>query len=184
MINLMDTRHFGEAQWRNIEKINFSPDAIPGDTSKDKQCILKCLALHMKSRCNAEWNAAYKLYHNNMDMLKNKLSFAIDAIIDCYDGICGTNCRKHSFCCKGRKRSKWDHSYLNDCNRPLCLSENDKQQIRVTLNTRLGKDAVEKTRFNTNTQYSEAAHRAYTSTKSSARHHVQKCTSVNSFSYS
>ena len=164
VINLLDTRHFGEALGRNVEKLNFDAEATGCTTAKDRLQIMKLFALNVKRRVNAEWKTAYNVYTNNLDMLINKLSYAVDAIVDCYSGNCGSPCENHSFACSGGEGGKrWCHqSYLENIKVPFNLNEDEKYQLRQAINVRLGPHGIKRSKFNTNTQFNEAANRAYT----------------------
>ena len=161
--NLIDTRHFAESIARSIEKLCFSKDAFPGCTAVDRSRMQKSLAHNVKRRCEAEYQAAYKRYNGNVCTIKNKLTYATDAMMSCYNGKCGKPCQKHSLVCDGKGRGAWQHDYLEDGMRPLSLSKEDMHNLRHCITLRLGKEGIDRTKFNTNTQSIEAAHRSYTS---------------------
>lgn len=165
IVHLLDTRHFGESVRRSLERMKFSAGAIPGSTVREREGVQKRFAQNLTQRVNAEWKIAYKLHSNNLHVLKNKLSYAIDAIIECYNGNCGRSCAKHSMVCDGKHKSKkqWQHGYLDRDMAALAMNPDDKQQVRGAVMVRLGSEGVDRTKFNTNTQFVEAAHRSYTS---------------------
>ena len=164
--HLIDTRHFGEAVKRAVDRTNFSKDAFPGKTELDKNRIKKNFAANFKSRCNAEFQKAYEIYGDDICVLKNKLTYAIEAQLACFSENCGDLCSKHSFCCSGLKDgNRWKHEYLmyESSQDTLSLSNTDLSKLRTILINRLGNEGVEKSKFNTNSQHLEALHRKYSS---------------------
>ena len=84
----------------------------------------------------------------------------MDAIIECYKGKCGLPCSRHSFVCSGRQRGAWKTDYLpKGCS--LTFNKTDERNLRTVLQYRLGGQAIEKTKFNTNTQKTEAVNKSY-----------------------
>jgi hypothetical protein len=163
-VHLYDTRHFGQSLCRALENKKFSDDAFPGSTQAERARIQKNFAKNLTSRMNAEYKIAYDMYGNDLDLLKNKLSFVVDAVTACFNNNCGALCQSHSFVCSGTDDAgSWNHDYMDKNNKDstTCFVQEDLAEIRALVNRRLGKDGVDKTRFNTNTQGLEALHRKY-----------------------
>jgi len=160
IINLRDTRHFSESQKREIEKVDFSNDMFPGKTKADRTTMQRRFALDLKNRCTGEFSAAYVQHAGDINRMRRSLSYTIDAIIQCYRGNCGTSCRRYSYVCGGAITKCWDKSYLPKGIK-LNISDSDEDKLRNCILHRLGKDGLEKTRFNTNTQKTEAVNRSY-----------------------
>lgn len=162
LINLRCTTHLAESQRRAFDRSNFSDSMFSPATKKEKTQMKSCLGRNLKRRCTAEYNAAFNVSEDIQD-IKNKLTYAVDSIVSCYKGECGDECSKRSLVCSGKKDKKqWDHSdYLTNKREPLRISEHDEDLFRSVINIRLGKNAIESTRFKTNTQKTESLHRTY-----------------------
>ena len=161
--NLRDTRHFSQSHKKAIRKVKFSARMFPGPTKADKEKQHRQFAIDIKSRCHREYNKAHKKLAGDMKKLVNKLSYTADAIVDCVDRKCGDKCRKHSFICSGGKKNYWKTSYLPPSTK-ICMTSEDRDKLREVVMKRLGLDAIRKTRLNTNTQKTEAAHRGNSKT--------------------
>ena len=162
--HLLDTRHFGESLARAVDRLDFSANALPASTKKDKKRIQKDLSHNVKRRCTAEFEMAYKKLNGDIDLIINKLSYAIDALIQCYSGNCSRLCAKHSFICTGKPKGRWAHTYLPSQGGRLDLGEEDVRILCNCVSQHLGREGVIKTKFNTNSQKVEAIHRSFTST--------------------
>jgi len=162
LVNLRCTTHLAESQRRAFERSSFSESMFPPTTKKEKTQMKSFLGRNLKRRCTAEYNAAFNV-SNDIQEIKNKLTYAVDSIVSCYKGECGDVCRKRSLVCSGRKNKKqWDHlDYLTNTCEPLRISEHDEELLRAVIDIRLGKNAIENTRFKTNTQKTESLHRTY-----------------------
>lgn len=163
--HLLDTRHFGESVGRAVENATFSDRAFPGSTKQDRQRVQKNFAHNFKRRAAAEFKAAHAQYGENTEELTNKLSHALLAQIACFNDDCGEKCAQYSLVCSGMDdEHKWDHEYLDleGKDTSIFFVDEDVQQLRAILAKRLGREGIQKTRFNTNTQHLEALHRKFT----------------------
>lgn len=156
--SLRDTRHLSEGQQRYLKKQNFSRKLLTGRTKVDRDKQLKLFSADLKRRCYAEFNLAHKHLGKDTSKLKEFLKKTSDAVLSCYSGECGEPCSKYSFACTPN-HSPWQHSYLMGAP-ALQVSGKDKTLLKQAIGLRLGPDAVEKTKYNTNTQKSEANNRS------------------------
>ena len=154
--NLSCSRHLSQTQKRMIERQVFSKEMFNTTTQKEKEKLQKRFARELSVRCSGEFAAALKKYGPDTNKLVRSLSFAADAILDCYGGSCG-QCMKYSFVCMG----KGQRGYLPGNNNVFMMTEEDKQKIRNCMDLRFSRNAVEATKYGTNTQKCEAVNRAY-----------------------
>lgn len=154
-----DMRHFGQILKRQIEKAPFSDNVFPGATKAARSNIHKRFAIDVAKRCNAEYHQCYTKKKGDLDSIKRQLTYAIDAIIKCYEGDC-TLRKKYSFVCRGKSAK-----FLLPLNTKLNFSYNtDEKLFRDCLHFRLGRKAVELTQLNSNTQKSESINKTYQKT--------------------
>jgi len=101
--------------------------------------------------------------YNNLEEIKTKLTYVTDSIVKCYKGECGIDCRKYSLVCTvQKKKGMWDHcDYLQDARDPLRIDDDNERLFRSIISLRLGRKALENTKFGTNTQKTESIHRTY-----------------------
>ena len=132
-----------------MKKFNFLR-LFPGKTKAERTAQQKRFALDLKSCCSNEFSAAYVQHAGNLTRMKRSLTFTTDAIIECYRGACGKPCRRYSFVCGGAITKCWDKSYLPK-GVALNISDIDETKLRMCISHRLGKAALAKTKFNTNT---------------------------------
>ena len=85
---------------------------FPGRTAADRQATKRKFSVDFMKRCTAEYDQAIKKYRGDTEKLVNTLSFATDAIIDCYSGRCGHTCAQHSLVCSGAPEQCCPKEYL------------------------------------------------------------------------
>lgn len=158
--NLKDLRHFFESQRKQTSKAPFSASMFPGRTKADRESVQKRFAQDLKMRCRSEYENAYDHYGGDIRKLTRAMSYAVDSILTCYRGECGRPCQKHSFACKGLKKSHWKSSVLPK-NFKLNMNDNDEHLLRDCVNLTLGPKNLCRIRFHTSTQKCESVNRAY-----------------------
>ena len=131
---------------------------FPGRTAADRQATKRKFSVDFMKRCTAEYDQAIKKYRGDTEKLVNTLSFAIDAIIDCYSGICGRTYAQHSLVCSGAPENCWPKEYLPPQSRTLHPTEDDENVLRQLINFRFSRATLTSTRYEANTQKSEATH--------------------------
>ena len=104
---LRDTRHLAQSQKKAADNAKFSAQMFPGRTAADRQSTKRKFSVDFTKRCTAEYDQAIWKHRGNAEKLINTLSFATDAIIDCYSGRCGTTCQQHSMVCSGVPGKQW-----------------------------------------------------------------------------
>lgn len=159
ILNSKCVRHLAEAQKRAICRTTFSKSMFPAHTCKQRTQMQNLFALDLKYRCNAEHKMAHKKYNGCIPLMIRALSYVVDAIILCYNNMCGDLCKKYSFVCSGIKNKKFQNPYFTN---ELCLSKSDEIQLRKIINMRLGPKAIKVTNTCRNTQKTEAVNRSYT----------------------
>jgi len=151
-----DTRHMGLSLKKQIEGAKFSDKVFPGRTKADRQSVHKRFAADLTKRCNAEFKACHKSVKGKLPHLKNRLTYIMDAIINCYSGKCQL-CRIHSFACFGHCQR-----YLLNSETVFNFSDdNDERELRRCLNYRFGSKGTELTALNSNTQKTESLNRTF-----------------------
>lgn len=73
---------------------------FPGSTKLKQDEAHNRFALDIDDRCQAEFEAAFAEHRNDLERLKNKVSYIPNAILQCYQGDCSL-CQKHSYLCGG-----------------------------------------------------------------------------------
>ena len=153
------TRHMTRGLENAARAAKFS-NTMFGDTKNrgNLQTVQARFSDDLGNRCNAEFNAAFEQYGDDVALLKNKLSYIPDAVITCYQGS-HELCVKHSFVCTG----DWARPFLPliDCCDPVITpTEEDCDILRQIINIRLGHRAVDKTYLNNTSNKCEATNRA------------------------
>ena len=156
--HLKDIQHLGRALRRKILNTTFTTHMFPGRLSADRTRAKTRFADDVTHRCAAEHESAFRLYQGDHARVKSAISYCVDAIISCYQGDHAL-CKKKSFVCDGRYRNKWKLPFMKDS--VIKCTQKDEQLFRDCLNYRLGSASLDSTRFQTNTQKSEAANRVY-----------------------
>jgi hypothetical protein len=154
-----DTRHLGQSLKRQIERAAFSKKVFPGPTKAHKTAVQKRFAADLTKRCNAEFKQCYNNTRGNINKLKARLTYIMDAIVSCYGGKCEL-CKKYSFVCNGEIEK-----FLLKPGTVLDFSDADDESIlRQCLTFRLGSKGVNLTALNSNTQKAESVNRTYSKT--------------------
>ena len=96
-----DTRHLAQSQKKAADNAKFSVQMFPDRTAANRQATKRKFSVDFMKRCTAEYDQAIRKYRSDTEKLVNTLSFATDAIIDCYSGRCGRTCAQHSLVCSG-----------------------------------------------------------------------------------
>ncbi len=158
------TRHLSRLLQVQTNKMTFSTHMFLG--TKDEKTQAKSLFSHdLANRVNAEFSAAHQLHGNSLPILKNRLGFLHDTVINCYMGDCSL-CDEHSFVCCSEK--PWYRPYINTCSRLKSTrkfmhpTSEDRVKLRSLLDIRLGSTAVDRTLKNTTQNKCEAANRGLT----------------------
>jgi hypothetical protein len=125
---------------------------------KNKYNLKNRFALSVKSRCVAELRKAHEVYNRNLRQIQTKMPNIIAVLVLCFHGYCGHMCTKYSLICKGNQQRA--NSYLPQNFKPKMTGQ-DCSVLTKCIETLLGHDNLEKTRFQTSTQKCEAVNRAY-----------------------
>lgn len=158
-IHYIDTRHLSESIRKSIKKDNKLEQIMPGRTKSERIKQLHNFALDAVDRCTAEINQAQDAFAGDADKLKNKLSYAKHAIVNCYMGD-HAMCRKHSLVCKGGVKCNWirKSTYLSDDFKIPCSAENENL-LHACISKRLSPAVLAKTIKNSNSQKVESFNR-------------------------
>ena len=118
----------------------------------------------LSRRCTHEYNVCYETMCGNVDRINRKLDYVVDAILLCYTGEHSSYVR-NSYACTGRKKGIWKVSFL-PVGVYLTPSSSDLHKLRslVMYRYRLGRPAIQATKFKTDTQRVESVNRAYSRT--------------------
>lgn len=158
---LSDTRHLSQSQCRQMAKASWSSTMFPGKTKCEREKLMKRFCLDVTKQCTSAYERCYSDCIGDQSMMVHKLSFATDAMIECYSGN-HDMCRRKSYTCPGL-RKKWNMPFLPvGCH--LELNAEDKRTLRKCIDYKLGRVAVTRQKFNTNSQKAESINRSYTST--------------------
>ena len=156
----VDTRHFNETHRKYIKRSGNLDKIVLGRTKIQRSKMAANLALDIASRCQAEFNEAYKTCSGDANVLKKKLSYTCDAIIQCYQGS-HEKCRRNSFVCKGFVKDNWvlKSDYLGETFK-LQHGEETSEALRKCISYRLSPVSLNRTMFNANTQKVESFNRS------------------------
>lgn len=158
---LRDTRHLAQSQKKAADNAKFSQNMFPGRTATERQATKRKFSVDLMKRCTAEYDIAQKIFCGDSEKLIHTLSFATDAIVECYSGRCGGTCTEHSLVCSGLPTDCWPKEYLPPNSRTLNPTLEDEETIRRLVDFRFSRSTITTTRYGTNTQKSEALHRGY-----------------------
>ena len=160
--NLRDPRHFSNSQCWRIQNAHFTKEMFEGPTMDKREKQQKQFATELSHRCAAEFKACHKKDGSkDMKAMKNAMRNVPHCLLKCYQGDCD-DCNQFSFVCGSKfpANKRWQKSFV-----PPDFQINptyaDVKLLLSCINMRLGPDALEITRFNTNTQKSESVNRAY-----------------------
>ena len=157
--NFIDTRHLSENMRKSVKRDKGLLQLMPEKTQKKKQTLLNNFATDLTDRCNKELVLTVKFHQGDFKKVKNRISFIVDAIGNCYMGN-HTKCKKHSFACDG-SRKMWlkGRPFLPE-NFKIVHTLKNLDLLRKFINKRLGPKILEKTRLNMNTNFVEGFNRS------------------------
>lgn len=156
----LDTAHVSRNHRKHIRHHRGLENKIVGPTIKFRQHAQSRLALDLSDRCNTELRLCRKKYPNNFLVVKRKISFAVDSIINCYQND-HSLCKKHSFVCQATARDNWlkkSKSLRQDFK--LEESKETSDILRELINYRLSPAMLDRTESDSNTQKVESFNRA------------------------
>ena len=155
----LDTRHLSENVRKQIKNDPKVIAIMPGSTKAEREKMGGRFSLDMTFRCTAERDQAGKLYKNNFQKVRSSLSYAVDAIVECYFGD-HSLCEKYSYVCDGGSKN-WisKSSFLRPDFKVMDNSEDAHDVIRKCVNLRLGPGVLNKTMLNTTSNKSESANK-------------------------
>ena len=81
-----DTRYLAQSHKKAADNAKFSAQMFSGRIAADRQSTKRKFSVDFMKRCTAEYDQAIRKHRGNAEKLINTLSFATDAIIDCYSG--------------------------------------------------------------------------------------------------
>jgi len=155
----IDIRHLSRNQRKLVNRTSFSSNFFTGSTKKARDSMQGLFANDLAVRCEAEYQRAMRKHGGDINLVKRGLSYTVYALEKCYQGD-HTDCRKHSYCCKGKKSDNW---MIQSCHIPSTFSvkcdNNDIIQLRKCIQYRLGHKILDLTAKNRDTQKAEAINR-------------------------
>jgi hypothetical protein len=156
-----DTTHLGQSQFRHCVKAQFSKGMFNGKTADERKEQQKILGLDIKTRCHAIYSKLHMIHCGDAGSISAKIPKVVEATLLCYSGDC-KKCRRHSLVCDGGKQKCWWnksvhlHSYgLKEFN----MTRHDEHILRELLLIKLGKEALQLTKLNQNTNKNEGINR-------------------------
>ena len=158
-VHYIDTRHLSESVRKSIKRDDKLAKVMPGKNKAERVKHLHNFALDAVDRCTAEVNQATEVFAGDAAKIKNKLSYAKLAIVQCYMGD-HASCRKHSLVCKGGLKNNWvrKSTYLEDNFKIPCSVENENL-LHACISKRLSPAVLAKTIKNSNSQKVESFNR-------------------------
>ena len=155
---LRDIRHMANSLKRAIVNKPFSANLFSECSRSQQQAFKRRFASDVRARCVSELNSALKYHNGNINKVKLAMPNVCEAIIMCYKGYCGDSCKKYSFTCKGLTNDRWSRNYMpRRCG--IRMNANDESLLAECLQVFLSPQVVQKMRFLTNTQATEAFNR-------------------------
>lgn len=152
----LDTRHVSKNHRLFIKKNKNLSTILKGKTVKVRTQMQNKLAIDLAERCHSEICQAFKKYGNDINKVRNKLTYAADAIVDCYQDW-HLKCAKYSFVCKGLRKNNWiSRSSVLDTKFGIKQTQKSSEVLRECVNYRMCPAMMEKTKLNSNTQKVEA----------------------------
>ena len=158
--HLIDTRHLSENQRKFVNKSEFVNKMMPGNTKYQRDLMQSRFSIDISKRCQAEFDKSFEMHAGNIGKIIRSLSYTSEAIAACYKGD-HTKCLKHSLACNGGNRNWIKRSpYLDQFpNFKIPESGDNTENLLRCINYRLGPSMLRKTKFNSNTQKSEAVNK-------------------------
>lgn len=162
--HFLDTRHVTENHRKFMKNLKELKKIMPARLQRDKDKMKDRFANDMSKRCQAEYDKAFEKCVD-FDSMKRSLSFAADAVVNCYFDDHNL-CSKHSFVCSYSKRAKtWiEKSAFLRNNFRIERKDEAEELLRQCVQYRLGPAILSKTPKNTNTQKVEGTNRAIRTT--------------------
>lgn len=158
--SLLDPSHLNRSLCAAVSRAKFSEDMFPGNTVTERNKAQDRFADDISHRVQAEAEQISQKCGTDIVTIKKLAAKAVSAIPDCYMGD-HRKCRKLSQVCKG----KYNYPYLSHyVRRRLILSTKDKELLTRLLGTRMGDEALDKTKYRTSTQKSESMNHAFAMT--------------------
>ncbi|KAK6189690.1 hypothetical protein SNE40_001691 [Patella caerulea] len=161
---LADPSHLAATQFRHCYNAKFSDEMFPGKTRLDKGKVKKILSQDVKARCSLIMTTLFENHCGNTEEMRKCLPKVLESTIRCYDGDCSkSKCRSHSVVCPGGITNNWwNRSMYLASNKvdSLNMNEHDKSILSEILKIRISEAALEKNKFQTNTQKCEAINRS------------------------
>lgn len=157
-VHYLDTRHLSESIRKSIKRDEKLLQVMPCRTKAEKTKLLHNFALDAVDRCTAEINQAYDMYAGDGHKMKNKLSYAVDAIVQCYMGDHAL-CRKHSLVCNGGIVNWVSKSTYLGSTFEIPHSSENEDLLRACISKRLSPAVLDKTIKNSNSQKVESFNR-------------------------
>lgn len=161
----LDTRHVSENHRKFIKNLKPLKDIMPARLQRDKEKLKDRFANDFSKRCQAEYEQAFEVSEDFLSMKRN-LTYASDAIVDCYLGR-HDNCAKFSYVCSNSRNGKtWleKSAFLKSDFKINNETSEAKKLLRQCVQYRLGPSMLNKTPKNANTQKVEGVNRAIRTT--------------------
>ncbi|CAH1245535.1 Hypp7501 [Branchiostoma lanceolatum] len=153
---LRDFVHMGRSVAKAVRHGTWSKEMFPGNTAARRNKIKSRFAEELRVRLNAEHDSAVLKFGKRRQKMEAAMEDVMDAIPSCYMGT-HDFCSTHSMVCNARRRWKTDRRYL-----PVkCLHPNssDIKELRRIMEKRLGKKALESTRYCMDSNKAESVNR-------------------------
>lgn len=163
--HFLDTRHVSENHRKFIKNLKPLQNLMPARLQCEKKKLKDRFANDFSKRCQAEYEKAFAI-SVDLQSMKRNLSFASDAIVDCYFGD-HDNCKQYSYVCSNSKHDKtWleKSSFLANDFRINEKTTETESLLRQCVQYRLGPSMLSKTPKNANTQKVEGTNRAIRTT--------------------
>ena len=158
--SLLDPSHLNRSLCAAVSRANFSKDMFPGNTARERNKVQDRFADDISHRVQAEAHQISLKCGSDTARVKRLAAKAVAAIPNCYMGDHG-KCRTHSQVCHG----KYKYPYLSRYVRGrFSLTTKDEELLKILLKTRIGDEAIERTKYSTSTQKSESMNHAYSMT--------------------
>ncbi len=104
-------RHLTHLLQVHCNKEQFSSSMFDGNKAQREQAQ-SLFSYDLANRVHAEFNAAHKMYGDNVVTLKNRMHYLYDTLVQCYKGDC-TGCNLNSFVCS--TKTPWQRLYISTC---------------------------------------------------------------------
>ena len=161
-VNLKCSRHLSQSQRRRIAKAVWSRQMFPCKKKEEQLSMQRQFAYNLSRRCTKEYNLCYTEHCGNINGIKRKLEHVGNAIISCVQGD-HSLCKKHSYACSGYGNKVWKLTFLKK-GQKIMPTKGDLEKLQSLIWYRIGKKAVDATKFNTSTQKTESVNRSYSRT--------------------